>query len=917
MSKKENSFTNIQLKEKLCKNLIEDIKKDTQNKKHLMDIPNYITDNLNKELREYQKMALLHFYKLQNLKDYYIDYYKDEEKFLNKNNNYTLNHLMFNMATGSGKTLVMAALMLELYKQGYRNFIFFVNSRSILEKTKANFCDESSSKYLFAREINIGENRLKINAVNNFTESEDNAINIHFATVQGLYSLFTNERENNLIFDDLKNQKIVLLADEAHHLNADTKKQTKAEQVEKDSWESIIQKAFSANTSNLLLEFTATIPNDKNVYYKYKNKIVYEYDLKSFCADGYSKRIYLMKYDDTDIKSRFLGACLSSLYRQLLAAKNDVALKKPVILFKSESIAKSNENQILFNDLIKNLQSKDIYDFYNIVNNSNSDSNSELLEYSLKFYENTFGESFADNIVTYLQTMFIEQFQLNANDDKQAEANQIKLNTLEDKENEIRVIFAVDKLNEGWDVLNLFDIVRLGGKANKNTTTKEAQLIGRGARYFPFTYQENSDANKYCRKFDNDATNELSMLERLSYHSHNEVSYITNLSNELKEQGILLENGDDTEIKVELTLSEKAKDIIINKQNSIYYVKNERQVRKNKKDLFNTTEILRKSKAIEIPLISNNISEVEELNNNNNNNKENYITQNNKLAEKISYKIFAKAMNILNISMQKLHNIFGKNTYKTKLDFYNYYIQQMDLVFNQKQRFDNAEINLKIAKYFLQNFLEITNQEKAVNYEVSDFQLKKLENPAKERIIYRNKNKVKQQHNYEWLYYTQYSFDSDLENDFLQFIENNKAKINNKFDYWFIIRNEGFAEFKIYNNNKNDNKNYAKGFEPDFIFFGKPKNENKNENKNETKNENKNETKNENKNDYLSTEIIMESKGKIFFDEWKEDLLTNNFNGSIKTLNSSEVKIFSLPFFLDSKGSENNFKNKFDELFSN
>ena len=855
------------------------------------EIPNYINDNLKYQLRKYQETALKHYYQLQKRKG-------------NK-----LNHLMFNMATGSGKTLVMAALMLELYKQGYRNFIFFVNSRSILEKTKANFCDESSSKYLFAREINIGENRLKIKAVNNFNESEDDAINIHFATVQGLYSLFTNERENNLIFDDLKDQKIVLLADEAHHLNADTKKQTKAEQVEKDSWESIIQKAFSANTSNLLLEFTATIPNDKNVYNKYKNKIVYEYDLKSFCADGYSKRIYLMKYDDTDIKSRFLGACLSSLYRQLLAAKNNVALKKPVILFKSESIAKSNENQILFNDLIKNLQSKDIYDFYNIVNNSNSDSNSELLEYSLKFYENTFGENFADNIVTYLQTMFIEQFQLNANDDKQAEANQIKLNTLEDKENEIRVIFAVDKLNEGWDVLNLFDIVRLGGKANKNTTTKEAQLIGRGARYFPFTYQENSDANKYCRKFDNDATNELSMLERLSYHSHNEVSYITNLSNELKEQGILLENGDDTEIKVELTLSEKAKDIIINKQNSIYYVKNERQVRKNKKDLFNTTEILRKSKAIEIPLISNNISEVEELNNANNNNKENYITQNNKLAEKISYKIFAKAMNILNISMQKLHNIFGKNTYKTKLDFYNYYIQQMDLVFNQKQRFDNAEINLKIAKYFLQNFLEITNQEKAVNYEVSDFQLKKLENPAKERIIYRNKNKVKQQHNYEWLYYTKYSFDSDLENDFLQFIENNKAKINNKFDYWFIIRNEGFAEFKIYNNNKNDNVNYAKGFEPDFIFFGKPKNENKNENTNENKNENKN--------DYLSTEIIMESKGKIFFDEWKEDLLTNNFNGSIKTLNSSEVKIFSLPFFLDSKGSENNFKNKFDELFSN
>ena len=46
------------------------------------------------------------------------------------------------------------------------------------------------------------------------------------------------------------------------------------------------------------------------------------------------------------------------------------------------------------------------------------------------------------------------------------------LNTLEQPENEIRAIFAVDMLNEGWDVLNLFDIVRLydirDGKTTKN-----------------------------------------------------------------------------------------------------------------------------------------------------------------------------------------------------------------------------------------------------------------------------------------------------------------------------------------------------------------------------------------------------------------------------------------------------------------
>ena len=72
--------------------------------------------------------------------------------------------------------------------------------------------------------------------------------------------------------------------------------------------------------------------------------------------------------------------------------------------------------------------------------------------------------------------------------------------------NPIRAIFAVQKLNEGWDVLNLFDIVRCyetrdsGRNKIGKTTMSEAQLIGRGARYFPFKQSETD--NKYCRKFD-------------------------------------------------------------------------------------------------------------------------------------------------------------------------------------------------------------------------------------------------------------------------------------------------------------------------------------------------------------------------------------------------------------------------------
>jgi type III restriction enzyme len=61
------------------------------------------------------------------------------------------------MATGSGKTLIMAGLILYLYQQGYRNFLFFVNSTNIIDKTRDNFLNETSIKYLFNKSISFGD----------------------------------------------------------------------------------------------------------------------------------------------------------------------------------------------------------------------------------------------------------------------------------------------------------------------------------------------------------------------------------------------------------------------------------------------------------------------------------------------------------------------------------------------------------------------------------------------------------------------------------------------------------------------------------------------------------------------------------------------------------------------------------------
>ena len=75
-------------------------------------LPSYISGNLKYNIRPYQEEAFKRYI------------YLDTEDFDEKPDKPY--HLLYNMATGSGKTLVMAGLILYLYEQGYRNFMFFV-----------------------------------------------------------------------------------------------------------------------------------------------------------------------------------------------------------------------------------------------------------------------------------------------------------------------------------------------------------------------------------------------------------------------------------------------------------------------------------------------------------------------------------------------------------------------------------------------------------------------------------------------------------------------------------------------------------------------------------------------------------------------------------------------------------------------
>ena len=511
------------------------------------EIPNYIVKNLKYEIRPYQIEAFQR----------YILY----EDFDGKSSKPW--HLLYNMATGSGKTLIMAGLILYLYEKGYRNFLFFVNSNNIIKKTKDNFINQQASKYIFKEKISFDNGEVSIKEVDNFEEADEKNINIKFTTIQQLHIDLNTAKENSVTYEDFAEQKIVLIADEAHHINAGTKQGNLF-----GSWEQTVMKILKKNSEHILLEFTATLDyENQEIIEKYKNKVIYKYDLAQFRIDKYSKEINLVRslYDE---QARIIQALILNLYRQELAVSKGINLK-PVILFKAKkTIQESKASKKRFHELIADFS-------VDMLDNIRKTSTVKIVQKAFSFFNSI--NLTPTEMVERIRFNFEETNCISANSDKEAELNQIRLNTLEDANNPIRAVFAVHKLNEGWDVLNLFDIVRLyegqntGGSNTKigKTTLSEAQLIGRGARYFPFIAEEGQ--NQYKRKYDNDIDNDLKVLEELYYHAKDDNRYISELKKALIDTGIY--EDEDQLVTKTLTLKDEFKDSDFYRTGKIVYNK--------------------------------------------------------------------------------------------------------------------------------------------------------------------------------------------------------------------------------------------------------------------------------------------------------------------------------------------------------
>ena len=906
---------------------------------HYSEVPNYITENIKYNLFDWQQKAL----------EYFLDY----QQVKVQENPYDATHLLFNMATGTGKTLVMASLILYYYKQGYRHFLFFVNQNNIVGKTENNLLDPTHNKYLFKDPIVIDDKTININKVETFSDTTDD-IEIIFTSIHKLHNAVYQVKENAIFLDDLQQRDIVMLADEAHHLNSDTKTKVgeqaeleiiaelksvaTAKEVEK-SWEHtvtnlILQKGKENSTElnrNVLLEFTATVPTNANVVKKYVDKILYKFELKDFLKAGYTKEINLVS-SSFDKKQRVLQALLFNWYRYKMGIKHNIPHFKPVMLFRSKFVDAKQEENVgadyeLFRNVVDNLEAKDFSFLKTITiepgNELYKKGQSRILDIANFLTTQSIHYS---EIITYLQDAFKDNNCIithskdktasgRRGEDKTTPEQDQLLNSLEDKTNKITAIFTCMRLTEGWDVLNLYDIVRMysgqntGGtnkkKAGKSTVS-EVQLIGRGVRYYPFSFEDNIN-NK--RKFDKELNHELRVLEEFYFHSDNDEKYISELKLELKRQELLPEK--DKQLKI-FDIKKEIKD----DKNSFYHklkiYKNEFKDNPNKRkrtleELKTEWEYNTKIETIAVRETNIKLEKEEE-------DVTRYATGNNKDGRTIPLLLKDFPKNIvykaLHIQSKKDQSILRFNNLKdelaiTSIDeiFEDKYIGNFSLsvtIYDFKEEFNKCKTdddrietyfnvvspkdNLSIlSKFFEKLVTELKRISKPkIGTDFSAVPFKYYFKEPKQISVQEDAesyNLEKELVQKDW-YVLDAFYGTSEEKSLISFLKDKMDNFKDQYEEVYLLRNE--EVYKIYNFEN------GTGFMPDFLLFLKTKDEN------------------------LYYQVFIEPKGGHLLekDKWKGDFLNEisekyNTQTILKEENKN-YRLVGLPLY--NKASENVFK---------
>tara|TARA_B110000902_G_scaffold266884_1_gene356662 strand:+ start:1774 stop:3606 length:1833 start_codon:yes stop_codon:yes gene_type:complete len=606
--------------------------------------------------------------------------------------------------------------------------------------------------------------------------------------------------------------------------------------------------------------------------------------LAQFRIDKYSKEINLIRslYDE---KERIIQALILNVYRQELATSHNINLK-PVILFKAKrTIKESEQNKENFHSLIDDFDA-------NMVEKIQKTSTIGVVQKAFAFFEKN--NLSTNDSAKRIKSNFKDENCISANNDKEAELNQIRLNTLEDENNPIRAVFAVQKLNEGWDVLNLFDIVRLYEGQNTGgtnttigkTTLSEAQLIGRGARYFPFKLEEGQD--QYKRKFDEDISNDLKVLEELYYHTKEDNRYISELKKALVESGVYEDEANS--IQLELKLKPSFKKTTFYKTGKIIFNK---RVEKSYDNVKSFEDLGVSKRDINFTLSSGFGTKSNVFNAEEREIKPEKTLQDDTKVSEIPKHIIRYAL-----SQNPFYYFDSLKRYFPNVESISCFIESstylngLGITFNgtkERLRKITNEDNLLATQQLLEA-IEHEIKANLTEFEGSKYMNKYIHEVFKDKPIkvYKNNERADGQFNVvsepDW-YVSNANYGTSEEKGFVKMFARRFKQLEKNFEHIYLIRSE--RAIKIVDK-------LGRAFEPDFVLFCKQK-----------------------AGEELTYQVFIEPKGNHFtaHDKWKEDYLKEIRNKRLTIeIDSDNYLITGVPFY--NNDNENEFKETLENMLN-
>lgn len=435
-----------------------------------------LENNLAFDFRYYQKQALAILGMFWNAPE---DYYPPKRDAIEEVDGHNIPFYCFEMATGSGKTLLMAANVLYLLNKGIKDIFIIVKGKTIYDKTIREF-DINNKKSIFNKAMDYKYNLITgENYQNRSSNYDDNAdFNLFVFNIEKFFEKSGQTGEKTMkvtkpweesvwrdakgytisLSDFLKQKKIAIITDEAHHYQNKTSND--------------IIKLFYPE---VVLEYTATaqVTDAKRKI----QKRVYVYPVKQYIKDGFGKKIRAYGFDpihgtievrdqinNTD-KERLVLGILTHLVKK--KALNEQL--KPVLLLKCRSIDHSdelfkyiNEEMALDDDFIRSAYDRIIQnDEYNLIT---------LIK------DNVFIQDLLDFIEDVSEKAFVIHSENRNNKDILDKFDNIETNTQE-------IVVQVDVATEGWNIDNVYTILILTNNQG-NVKTYVKQLIGRGLRLY-------------------------------------------------------------------------------------------------------------------------------------------------------------------------------------------------------------------------------------------------------------------------------------------------------------------------------------------------------------------------------------------------------------------------------------------------